>query len=101
MRSKVVSQNEFASMDVPRVRTTTLGGVYGTRTLALRQEARKRCVELSVISSLSQKGNSQALSLGHPSHPRPKGTGDHSMTEKRGYAEIGDAEPRKTRMARS
>ena len=39
------------------------------------------------------------MSLGHPSYPRPKGTGNHSMAEKRGYVEIGETGPRKTRVA--
>src|ERR1700676_802482 len=37
-----------------------------------RQEARERCVGLSAISSLLQKGDSRVMSLGHPSYPRPK-----------------------------
>jgi len=56
-------------------------------------------VGLSAISSLSQEGDSRALSLGHPPYPRPKGTGNNSMTEKRGYVEIGETGPRKTRLA--
>ena len=39
------------------------------------------------------------MSLGHPSYPRPKGTRNHSMAEKRGYVEIGETGPRKTRVA--
>jgi len=39
------------------------------------------------------------MSLGHPSYPRPKGTSNHSMAEKRGYVEIGETGPRKTRVA--
>src|SRR5271157_3977594 len=31
--------------------------------------------------------------------PRPKGTRNHSMAEKRGYVEIGETGPRKTRVA--
>src|SRR5208337_4794245 len=54
-----------------------------------RQEAGERCVGLSAISSLLQKGDSRVMSLGHPSYPRPKGTRNHSMAEKRGYVEIG------------
>jgi len=64
-----------------------------------RQEARERCVGLSAISSLLQKGDSRVMSLGHPSYPRPKGTRNHSMAEKRGYVEIGETGPRKTRVA--
>ena len=41
------------------------------------------------------------MSLGHPSYLRPKGTGSHSMEEKRGYVEIGETGPRKTRVASS
>ena len=57
------------------------------------------CVGLFAIPSLSQEGDSWASSLGRPSHPRPKGTGDKSMTEKRGYVEIGETGPRKTHVA--
>ena len=39
------------------------------------------------------------MSLGHPSYPRPKGTRNHSMAEKRGHVEIGETGPRKTRVA--
>jgi hypothetical protein len=39
------------------------------------------------------------MSLGHPAYPRPKGTGDQSMPEKRGTSEVSESEPRKTRMA--
>ena len=39
------------------------------------------------------------MSLGHPSYPRPKGTRNQSMAEKRGYVEIGETGPRKTRGA--
>jgi len=67
--------------------------------LTSRQEARERCVGLSAISSLLQKGDSRVMSLGHPSYPRPKGTRNHSMAEKRGYVEIGETGPRKTRVA--
>ena len=56
-------------------------------------------VRLSAISSLLQKGDSRVMSLGHPSYPRPKGTRNHSMAEKRGYVEIGETGPRKTRVA--
>src|SRR5271166_3440774 len=45
------------------------------------------------------KGDSRVMSLGHPSYPRPKGTRNHSMAEKRGYVEIGETGPRKTRVA--
>ena len=65
----------------------------------LCQKARERCVGLSAISSLLQKGDSRVMSLGHPSYPRPKGTRNHSMAEKRGYVEIGETGPRKTRVA--
>src|SRR5208337_2716100 len=64
-----------------------------------RQEARERCVGLSAMSSLLQKGDSRVMSLGHPSYPQPKGTRNHSMAEKRGYVEIGETGPRKTRVA--
>ena len=37
--------------------------------------------------------------LGHPAYPRPKGTGDHSMPEKRGQAKSASRTPRKTRVA--
>ena len=37
--------------------------------------------------------------LGHPAYPRPKGTGDHSMPEKRGQARSASRTPRKTRVA--
>ena len=40
------------------------------------------------------------MSLGRPAYPRPKGTGDQSMPEKRGTSEVGESELRKTRMAR-
>ena len=63
------------------------------------KKARERCVGLSAISSLLQKGDSRVMSLGHPSYPRPKGTRNHSMAEKRGYVEIGETGPRKTRVA--
>src|SRR5271166_6713108 len=46
------------------------------------KKARERCVGLSAISSLLQKGDSRVMSLGHPSYPRPKGTRNHSMAEK-------------------
>jgi hypothetical protein len=36
--------------------------------------------------------------LGHPAHPRPKGTGDHNMPEKRGQAKSANRTPRKTRV---
>jgi hypothetical protein len=39
------------------------------------------------------------MSLGHPAYPRPKGTGDQSMPEKRGTSEVSESEPRKTRRA--
>ena len=64
-------------------------------------EARERCVGLSAISSLLQKGDSRGMRLCHPSYPRPKGTRNHSMAEKRGYVEIGETGPRKTRVASS
>ena len=67
--------------------------------LISRKKARERCVGLSAISSLLQKGDSRVMSLGHPSYPRPKGTRNHSMAEKRGYVEIGETGPRKTRVA--
>src|SRR5271165_1660743 len=51
---------------------------------ARAKKARERCVGLSAISSLLQKGDSRVMSLGHPSYPRPKGTRNHSMAEKRG-----------------
>ena len=60
------------------------------------RKARERCVGLSAISSLLQKGDARVMSLGHPSYPRPKGTRNHSMAEKRGYVEIGETGPRKT-----
>ena len=63
------------------------------------RKALERCVRLSAISSLLQKGDSRVMSLGHPSYPPPKGTRNHSMAEKRGYVEIGETGPRKTRVA--
>src|SRR5271166_2260032 len=57
------------------------------------KKARERCVGLSAISSLLQEGDSRVMSLGHPSYPRPKGTRNHSMAEKRGYVEIGETGP--------
>jgi hypothetical protein len=36
--------------------------------------------------------------LGHPAHPRPKGTGDHNLPEKRGQATSASRTPRKTRV---
>jgi hypothetical protein len=36
--------------------------------------------------------------LGHPAHPRPKGTGDHNLPEKRGQAMSARRTPRKTRV---
>ena len=38
------------------------------------------------------------MNLGHPAYPRPKGTGDHSMPEKRGQGESANRTPRKTRV---
>jgi hypothetical protein len=38
------------------------------------------------------------MNLGHPAHPRPKGTGDHSTPEKRGQAKPASRTPRKTRV---
>ena len=70
-----------------------------TRSDHRAKKARERCVGLSAISSLLQKGDSRVMSLGHPSYPRPKGTRNHSMAEKRGYVEIGETGPRKTRVA--
>jgi hypothetical protein len=57
------------------------------------------CVVLSDTGSLLQKGGSWATNLGRPAYPRPKGTGDQSMPEKRGTKEVSESEPRKTRMA--
>ncbi len=39
--------------------------------------------------------------LGHPAYPRPKGTGDHNMPEKRRQATSASRTPRETRVARS
>ena len=39
------------------------------------------------------------MSLGPPYYLRPKGTGNHSMAEKRGHVEIGETGPRRTRVA--
>ena len=39
------------------------------------------------------------MNLGHPAYPRPKGTGDHNMSEKRGQGESANRTPRKTRVA--
>ena len=39
-------------------------------------------------------------SLGHPTYSRPKGTEDHSLSEKRGTDEVSETVPRETRMAR-
>ena len=36
--------------------------------------------------------------LGHPAYPRPKGTGDHNLPEKRGQAKSASRTPRKTRV---
>ena len=69
-----------------------LGGAWGqtefqvnlklglTLRRELAQEARERCVGLSAISSLLQKGDSRVMSLGHPSYPRPKGTRNQTLT---------------------
>src|SRR5271157_1974173 len=88
---------------------TQLGARQGRRSPTIHRaqgrgrprakKARERCVGLSAISSLLQKGDSRVMSLGHPSYPRPKGTRNHSMAEKRGYVEIGETGPRKTRVA--
>ena len=39
------------------------------------------------------------MSLGHPAYPRPKGTGDHNMPEKRVQATSASRTPCKTRVA--
>ena len=39
------------------------------------------------------------MNLGHPADPRPKGTGDQSMPEKRGQARSASRTLRKTRVA--
>ena len=39
--------------------------------------------------------------LGRPAHPRPKGTGDHNLPEKREQARSAHRTSRKTRTARS
>ncbi|QDV39360.1 hypothetical protein ElP_73260 (plasmid) [Tautonia plasticadhaerens] len=36
--------------------------------------------------------------LGHPAYPRPKGTGDHNMPEKRGQATSASRTPREARV---
>jgi hypothetical protein len=38
------------------------------------------------------------MNLGHPAHPRSKGTGDHNLPEKRGQATSASRTPRKTRV---
>ena len=38
------------------------------------------------------------MNLGHPAYPRPKGTGDHSMPEKREQGESANRTSRKTRV---
>jgi hypothetical protein len=40
------------------------------------------------------------MNLGHPAYPRPKGTGDQSMPEKRGPGRSANPESRETRVAR-
>ena len=59
---------------------------------------RSTCVELLIVSLL-QEGGSRATSLGHPAYPRPKGTGDQSMPEKRRQAKSASRTLRKTRVA--
>jgi len=41
------------------------------------------------------------MSLGHPAYPRPKGTGDQSMPEKRRQARSASRTLRETRVTRS
>ena len=63
--------------------------------------ARSPCAEVLDIVSLFQIGGSRVRNLGHPAHPRPKGTGDHNMPEKRGQGKSANRTPRKTRVVGS
>jgi hypothetical protein len=66
-----------------------------------RAKAALPCVVLSDFVSLIQWGGSRTTSLGHPAYPRPKGTGDQSMPEKRRQARSASRTFRKTRVTRS
>jgi hypothetical protein len=49
------------------------------------------CVVLIEAASLLQEGGSWVRNLGHPAYSRPKGTGDHSMPEKREMDEVSES----------
>ena len=65
----------------------------------MRDLRKKACAERLFIVSLFQTGGSRVTNLGHPAHPRPKGTGDHNLPEKRGQATSASRTPRVTRVA--
>jgi hypothetical protein len=50
--------------------------------------SRIRALNYSLSYPFLKKEVLGKTNLGHPTYPRPKGTGDHSMSEKRGLIEV-------------
>ena len=70
-----------------------------TRAIGRKLHCRASCYLMSYPSFNEEV--SRTTNLGHPAYPRPKGTGDQSMPEKRRQARSASRTLRETRVTRS